>query len=245
MRDDVTVIIPTCDKRDPEMLRRAIQSAHGQARVIVVSGGKTGRDYAFMTWWDGVYHAETPYVAILLDDDWYEPGFIERAREEMVEGSERRSAFVFTDATIRFPPGTMFDRRNLDLGKTRTILRHDMIRLLLSMTHTITPSCCLLRRELALRTLLVGGVPTSPMPSANYGNAGAELLMLLLMAADQGYAGAKYVGEPLVNLDAGPQSTTIEALSSPSSAQALQAQYDQAREFFRRLMWTPAAYGGR
>lgn len=220
MIDDVTVCIPTIPGREAFVFR-AVESAREQARVVVNNGG--GRaDLAYLNWWQAIYSAHTKYVGLLFDDDWYEPTFVARTREWMSDSV----AWVATNATIH-----RGGRTSLNInGKTPGTWPSDrMAEGLLKMPYTITPSCVLMRRDEALSTLLVGGVPMGRTPVAN---AGCDALMLLFMLT--AHPTVEWIDEPLVNLDGGDQSTTIREMQKGTDD--LLTSYREAKGFFYRFL---------
>jgi len=220
MIDDVTVCIPTIPGREA-LVHRAIESAREQARVVVNNGD--GRiDLAYLNWWQAIYSASTKYVGLLFDDDWYEPTFVARTREMMSDSV----AWVATNSIIHKDDGTSLNIK----GSTPGAWPSDkMAENLLRMSYTLTPSCVLMRRDEALSSLLVGGVPMGGTPVAN---AGCDALMLLFMLT--AHPSAEWIDEPLVNLDGGDQSTTIQEMKKGTTD--LLDSYRAAKAFFYQML---------
>lgn len=241
--NDITIIIPTYNR--PQMVERAIASAKAQtqkARIMVVNDGKpinqprgccfypTGRaDHLYLTVYDAVHRANTPLVAILLDDDWYEPTFLERC----VEMLDAETAYVFTQATIRFADGT--SRHNWVMwGETRHIPSKEVGDGLLATTGIITPACCLYRRADVLRDLCPGNVPGfEPAELCTAAPSGPDNLLSMLPLLR--YPKVGWIADSLVNLDGGEQSTTIREMTGDDRGAALKHNYDNARTLFRLL----------
>jgi hypothetical protein len=229
VHDDVTVCIPTFPGRE-RFAARAAASAEGQARVLVHCDAyqPQSRNRAYLTWWEAIYRAATPYVVLLFDDDWLGPGCVGALRPLMTGDA----AYVVGQAKIRFEDGQK-DKLNLDWPEPTGSLDALIVeeRLMRRMRLTISPGCCLFRRADALSCLLVGGVPL--LPPGPYANAGADLIMMLLPLLK--YPRVGWVKEPLLNFSAGPQSTTLEALQTDAGRDALFAAYNVARQFYHAL----------
>jgi hypothetical protein len=220
MIDDVTVCIPTIPGREA-LLARAVASARDQAAVVVNNGD--GRvDLAYLNWWQAIYSARTKYVGLLFDDDWYGPTFVARTRERMSDSV----AWVATNATIHLEHKT---RANIFAEPSATWDTTEAVGRLLGMDYTITPSCVLMRREDALGSLLVGGVPARKVPIAN---AGGDVLLLLFSLL--GYPSVEWIEDELVNLDGGNQSTTVREMQKGNGD--LINSYRLAKSFFATLM---------
>lgn len=220
MRDDLTICIPTIAGRE-RLLERARASAEGQARVLVQDGGTTPGDYAYALWWQAVYAAQTPYVALLHDDDWYEPNFADRCMEMM----RPECAYVLSDGVLHYPDGRV--DRNLRWDRGGYCTSTEMEQTLFRMDYTISPSAAVFRRADLLRNLFVGGVPVVPRTEMV---AGCDLLLMLLPLLEYPVVG--FVGEALAHFDAGPQSTTIHALETPEGTRKLRDSYVKARLFY-------------
>ena len=226
MRDDVTVVLCTHAARPRPYFDRAYASAKDQAPIVVADNGDNPQPRCHIAWWDGIYRATTPYVALLYDDDWYEPGFIDTLTPEL---QDDRVAYAWSNATLRFPDGTSGPNLQLPLGRHVVDSRSHGERLT-SMRYTISPGCAVFRRAEALTCLLPGGTPLGTFRSPLSGPD--ALLMLLPLFTHPVAVG---FGECLVNFDAGPQSTTIDAISDPEKQAALDAGYAEARAFYLRL----------
>jgi hypothetical protein len=227
MRDDVTVCIPTFRGRE-EMCKRAVASAERQAQVVVFDDGDRPQDHCQLAWWEAIYLANTPFVGLLFDDDWYEPGFIDAAMRWMVNGIP----YSFTDATIKGLEGG--DRLNLNLAQTFAGDGHvsvaDMEIAMSTMTLTISPSCAVFRRDVALRCLLPGGSPLSPGRKTM---VGADLSMFLLPLLTHSHVGISRA--PLVNFEAHAGSATTRAMETEDGKADLAAGYRDMRDVYMRM----------
>lgn len=225
MRDDVTICVPTFNGRE-KFAYRAVASVKGQARVLVQHGLDTPRDHAFATWWEAIYRAQTRYVGLLFDDDWYEPTFVDRCMALMDDDT----AYVFSEAMIRYPDGTA--RVNIGIERGGKCTSASVEATLLATPLTISPACAIFRRADALNCLLPGGVPLMAA-GGSYQNAGSDLLLMLLPLLAYPFVGC--VTDPLVNFDAGEQSTTAVAMKDPAQARQLYDRYSTARGFYQTL----------
>jgi hypothetical protein len=252
MRDpnDTTIIVTTFNRS--EMCRRAVDSALAQTqecRVMVANDGDplpsetytpacyypTARaDHWYLTVYDAVYRANTPYVTVLCDDDWLEPTFLERCFDLWTDDT----AYVFTNSTIHYADGTVMQHWGNELTtgteESGTEESELMGRFLLGQERIITPSCCLYRRDDVLRYLTPGGVPgfINAMPYC-HNPSGPDHLMALLPLLH--YPKVGYVADPLCNLDGGEQSTTVGELLSDDKGEALRQNYTNSRILYFAL----------
>jgi len=253
-KNDTTIIIPTFNR--PDFCRRAVESAMAQTqpcRVLVANDGdplphevyegacyyQTGRaDHWYLTVYDAAHRANTPYVTVLCDDDWLEPTFLERCFELMAPDV----AFVFTESTVHHRDGTT----ELHWGSSMRgdgLIRSEIIGdRLLRERRIVTPSCCLYRREDVLRCLMPGGVPGFRNAMKGCANPSgpdhALALFALLYRPSVGY-----ISDPLVNLDAGEQSTTMIELGRDSGCD-LHENYDNARLAYHAIREAHRQIGG-
>jgi hypothetical protein len=232
---DVGVVV-TSHKHGGKMRRRAATSAAGQSakpyvevRDAAVYGGPNIDciDSGFASWLIGAISANTEYVAVLHDDDWYEPTFISRCVEMMAPDV----AYVFTQATIHFPDGTT--RPNWGdppaWGPTGYLDSRETGLALALSTAVISPSCVLYRRADLLRCIVPGGAPGLPH---NNKFCGPDLLMCLLPLLD--YPRVGWIADPLVNFDGHDESTTIAEMKR-DGGKDLQVNYNSARLLYLAL----------
>jgi glycosyltransferase involved in cell wall biosynthesis len=237
----ISVIIPTFNRKD--FLRRAVDSVDDQTlkpdEIIIANDGEdvdiVQDDYIYienmhrknhpaLSWYDAVYKASGDYIAFLLDDDWWEPRFLEKCSELMKDNV----GYVFTEAMIRKSDGGSRKNLNFDFGGP-SIYSFRMETILMRIPFTISPSCCLFRRECLLRDLIPTGIP-GYVQRTKGGPAGPDLLMILMPLIFFSEVG--YTGEPLVNLAAHDESTTINALKSRETTAELLADYGAARRYY-------------
>lgn len=241
----ITVIVPTFNR--PEFCRRAVQSVKAQTqpcRIMVANDGDpltidvygegvcyfpTGRpDHWYLTCYDAVHRANTPYIAILCDDDWLEPTFL----EQCVSMLGVDVAYSFCESTVHHASGHTEKHWGWPVP-TGYIDSRQFGDELLRQARIMSPSFCLFRRSDILRCLLPGNVPGMnnhwmPNPS------GPDHMLGLLPLLD--YPRVAWICDPLVNLDGGEQSTTIQHLTGGAEkATALKQNYDNARKFYHIL----------
>ena len=218
-------VILTQHKHPKWMQDRAAKSVEEQTRRPDVIGGTSSGhpDTGFASWLIAAHECPTDYIAILHDDDWYEPTFIERTLELM----DDETAYVFTEATIHFP-----DRTQLNFGfgcGTGAVPSGSIAEMQLGSPIIISPSCALYRRSDLLHNLIPGGAPGMPR---NDKFCGPDLLMSLLPLLD--YPKVGFVADPLVNFDGHDQSTTIANMKADGGAE-LSVNYESARKLFAML----------
>ena len=207
-------VIVTHYNRPSDVLKKAVDSALAQTvECDILVTDKT--DNPYLSWYKAIYSAGTEYVAILHDDDWYEPEFIERCLAEM----RPDAGFVFTNAMVRWAdrdvenfPGIVGGY--VDSGSLSNALR--------TSGGVISPSCVVLRRDDALNTLLPGGVP---LAESNGVLSGPDALMTMLLLIK--YPCAAFIKDTLVNFSANADSTTLK--SDPAK---LRENYVYAWRFF-------------
>lgn len=228
-------VVLTASRAAADKEERAYESAYSALERIDECGmcvqvpldRRDGVDYRFGSWLRGVQDVNTDYVAILHDDDWYEPEFLERAAAMMAEDV----AYVFTQARIHFPGGGT--RLNWGdpptWGETGHLDSRRVGDALLGSTAVISPSCVLYRRADLLRNILPGGAPGLPH---NDKFCGPDLLMCLLPLLD--YPKVGWIADPLVNFDGHDESTTIAEMKRDGGKE-LQVNYDSARLMFHVL----------
>lgn len=189
----LTVVIPTHNR--PAMMQEAYGSAKNQAEIAIINSGDHTSVHAslakkvvsynyiperdegpsVLSWLVGVAAARTEYVTILYDDDALEPEFAERM---MALIDETRADVAFCNGTICRPDGTT--QTNLQIEAPRgVVFRDQMIDAIASMQFTVTPACCVFRRETVLDHLHPGRIGRMPR-----GLAGPDKLLLLLALHD-------------------------------------------------------------
>jgi len=208
------------------MLDRAIVSVVKQAvRPDLYILKDKRKDHPYLSWYCAVAdHVNTPYVAILHDDDWYEPTFIEQAEALLKQGA----GYVFTDAKIHFPDDS--ERLNLSLSPDSSgFWDYQLVESkLFGMPYCISPSCCVFRTEDVLRSLIPGGVPC-PFDSKVLAGPDALLTLLPLLWRDN----VGVIGEPLSNFTAHAGSVTIDAMGDAAKNNDLLRCYLLAKRFYR------------
>jgi len=219
-------VILTQHKHPKWMQDRAAKSVEEQTRrpdvIMATSSGHP--DTGFASWLIAAHECPTDYIAILHDDDWYEPTFIERTLELM----DDETAYVFTEATIHFP-----DRQVRNFGwltYSGALPSRAIADVLLDSTAVISPSCVLYRRSDLIHNLIPGGAPGMPR---NEKFCGPDLLMSMLPLLD--YPKVGFISDPLVNFDGHDESTTIAELKADGGAE-LAVNYDSARKLFALLV---------
>jgi len=228
MRNDTTVVLCTHDARDKALLARARASAEAQAPIVIADNGPHGQRRCHWTWWGAIYEATTPLVALLFDDDWWEPGYVATLAAEL---ADPEVAYAWSNGLIHFPDGRT--RPNLNMPAERLEMSSgEMFGFLQGLSYSLASDCIMLRREDALTCLLPGGAPAGGFRDP-LGGVDACLALLPLMRPQ--YQRVIAFGTPLVHLGAGPDSCTIDAMADKDKNARLLAGYAEAREFAARL----------
>jgi glycosyltransferase involved in cell wall biosynthesis len=241
----VSIVIPTFNRA--RLLPRAVDSSLAQTvpcEVVVCDHGSTddtpavARGYGeriryirreqdrgpIACWRDGVENAGGEYLHLNYDDDWIDPGFVERTLPLLRPGV----GFVYTRTRIHEPGNEV----------TRVLLRHPagigprarIVEFLLREKLPISPGCALFRRSDVLKNLLT----EIPGASGRYGpntGVGEDLLLFLLTTLD--YPSYAHLPEALSHFLAHPASITTDAGSSGRMA-ALAAAYQLAKDYYLR-----------
>lgn len=236
---DVTAII-TRYNNPVEMAARAIKSAEGQTPapaeiIMTLDGGGTCAgwyhhtilrtlrpDDCYGSWREAVYHARTEYVAILHDDDWWEPTFLSSAMALM----RPDCGFVFSQQRIHFS-----DRKLVNfawLNQTGYCESRSLAARLRETQDAMSPSCVVARRADLLQTIIPGGVPFAPRRVL----CGPDLLITALLLLRYPVCG--HVHEPLCNALAHDGSTTMRA-HLDGLTDEMQRNYDLAWRFYDAL----------
>jgi hypothetical protein len=175
-----------------------------------------------MTWAFALYAAKTPYVALLNDDDWHEPTFVERC-EQQLENPD--IAYCFTNALIHDGEKTFL---NLPENFPSGIYKAEVIeKMLLEMPLTVSPACVVFRRENVGRDLITNQLPVPYPPPAMVGNDTLLLLLPLLR-----YKHVAFINEPLANFRLHAGSYTIDALADAKKSAELHRHYRVAKDWY-------------
>lgn len=248
--DDVTIIIPTFNRRN--FVMGAVESALNQTvpcRVIVVDHGSTDgtselfdkpiprltylrRDFDYgphFAWLEGLLAAETALVKLLFDDDTITPRFIEQCRALM----SHDVGFVFTQAEVR----------DVESGDAlEPLYKHEFYG---SGTYRIggpfsriverwmlSPSCFVLRREDCIDALYQGRLPYQ---IHDYKGVGPDHFMKLLCFLRHSKFG--YIAETEAVFGAHRGSITMNAHATKQSSLAFRKAYVEAFTYYRFLKW--------
>jgi glycosyltransferase involved in cell wall biosynthesis len=233
----VTAIITTFNN-PVELAARAIASAEAQTLapseiIITLDAGRppahdwhnhrvlhTNRpDDVYGSWREAVYRATSEYVAILHDDDWWEPTFLERCLSLM----RQDVGFVFSRQKIHFSDRAIDNFAWID--KTGHCESRSFAAMLRSTKDAMSPSCVVARRADLLTTIIPGGVPFAPRRVL----CGPDLLITALLLLRYPLCG--HVHEPLCNALAHEGSTTMRACLD-GLADEMQRNYDLAWRFY-------------
>lgn len=228
MRDDVTVILCTHDARDKSLLARARESVEGKARILLADNGPHGQRRCHWAWWGQIYEATTPLIALLFDDDWWEPDYLDTLCPELADPFV---AYTWSDALIHFPDGTTRPNFYLPAGR-HEVPRDEHLMMLLSIPYSIATDCIVMRRHDALTCLLPGGTPLGGFQDPLGGVDGLFAMLPLLRPE---YDKVIAFGGTRVHLGADMSSTTIAAMADPEADKRLRAGYKEARAFMSRL----------
>jgi len=240
-----TTVLITAYNR-PKMVHRALASVYAQTlepgEIVIVDDSAepdeilelpvdgvryvhTGRSRArscYLSWYDGIERASGDLVAILHDDDWYEPTFLERTAAMMADDV----GYVFTEAKVH-RDGGIFSNWNYYWGETQHHHARAVGDAMLKIAGVISPSCVLYRRADLLRCLYPGNVPGLPIDTSVA--CGPDMLMALMPLLDWPLVG--WINEPLVNFEGHAGSTTIAEMAK-DGGHGLQDNYRAARQFF-------------
>ena len=167
-----------------------------------------------------VQRATTKYVAILHDDDRWNPDFLARTLPLLKD----HVGFVFSQATVSIDGVEKLNFKGV--YGTGVLNACDLIDGMSLQNDIISPSCCVFRRTDVLNSLIVGGVPMADYVRGVM--AGPDALITMLLAYKYGLAA--FVEEPLVTFIGGEDSVTVK-----SDKQALMQNYAVAFKFARAV----------
>ena len=228
MRSDTTVVLCTHDARDKALLARARASAEGQAPIVIADNGPHGQRRCTWVWWGAVYEVTTPYVALLFDDDWWEPDYLDTLAPELEDPSV---AYAWSDALIHFPDGTTRSNLFLPEGR-REIQSASMLGFLMGISASLCFDAIVMRKRDAITCLLPGGAPLGGFRDPL---GGTDALYAMLPLLRPSYTHVVGFGGTRVHLDAGEQSCTIDAMGDKGKAERLGAGYNDAKAFIAAL----------
>ena len=241
----VSIVIPTFNRA--RLVTRAIDSALAQTvpvEVVVCDHGSTDdtpavaarygsrirylrreQDHGpIVCWRDGIENSTGEFVHINYDDDWIDPGFVEKTLPLL----HPDVAFVYTRTRIHEPGST----------ETKVLLRHpagirpvsQVVQFLLREKLPISPGCALFRKRDALKNLLLE-VPGAEGVYGKNSGVGEDLLLFLLATLD--YPRFAHLPEALSHFLAHPASITTGAGNS-GRMDALAKAYQRAKAYYLR-----------
>ena len=237
-----SIIIPTFNRA--HLLPKAIDSALNQTyncEVIVCDHGSNDNtpqvaaqyknqityirkevdNGPIVCWRDGLENSTGEIIHFNFDDDWMEPEYMERT----IELLEEDVAFVYSRAFIHHEKGKQYIS-DIHPGRINPI--DDIVKYLLQIPLTISPSSAIFRREDALKNLLSEIPGTSGKYGKNSG-VGEDVLLFLLTALD--YEKYAHVNLPLANFLAHSNSITIDSIITGQKDELIEA-YKNSKKYY-------------
>ena len=241
-----SIMIPTYNRAT--LLKQALDSCLNQTvhcEIIVCDHGSTDNTPQVMetyrqenityirrekdfgphfAWLEAALHCSHPWIHIQYDDDWIEPGFMEKLLALTGDdvGFVCSDAMIFFDTTGKYEPSVFF--KNLSTG-----LHNSSFALKRLMRIVISPGACLLRKEEMLNNLFVGKVP---LAKDHYHGVGPDLLFSL--SASVNYPKFGYVQEQLTIFREHAGSITTDAQNN-NKRKSINNAYNEARKYAKVL----------
>lgn len=175
-------------------------------------------------WLEATLNCNHPWVHIQYDDDWMEPGFMEK----MLALTADDVAFVCSDAKIFFEETGVYEA-SVYFKKLSTGLHSSSLAFKRLMKIVISPGACLLRKQQILDNLFVGKVP---LAKSHYHGVGPDLLFALSSSVT--YPKFGYIHEQLAIFREHAGSITTNAQNT-NKRKIIKNAYNEARKYAKVL----------
>ena len=241
-----SIVIPTFNRSG--LVTRAIENALNQTypcEVIVCDHGSTDNTPQVMEqykgkiryirreedrgpivcWRDSIEQATGEIVHINYDDDWIKPEFMEKTIAKLDDDV----GFVYTNVLMHYHDRTETSiayEHPPDIGQMK-----DIVKYLIQIPLTLSPSCAIFRRKDALKNLL-SQIPNSKGLYGKDSGVGEDLLLFLLTSLD--YPKYAYIPEPLACFFSHSGSITVGA-SLAGNKKELADAYANAKSYYLSL----------